>query len=395
MFALRLYTPQHLFISLSIRMRTIALIATMFMVCHALHAQQTKATRRVIEIQPEQTFNLTRVWHSRAYVSVDIPPNTVEWFIAFRAMPDTATPQSMNVFGQLTKLFDPSGASSVAVNSLLLPDGTARCDVMLTDLPNQRLFMAQSKYSYITNLSRINLTHGVIRVDGRQFNGNRQILLYNSSITTKINVTVSVSAVVQEQQVDYNTWAPASRDTLFNIYVAAFTKQKMDADAAKELASCVVERTCRQKTPADMMKLSQSERLQLSKAMFDSCVQTMQGGPRTEVQEMARNYGDLGWKAYERGEVDKCIEYSKKALAMDSTLGWVHANLGLCYLIRGDQSSATDCYVKAIASHRRDRLSMKRHLEAEVTDIDDAVKKHPTMQGYQDVRELLRSNITR
>ena len=48
--------------------------------------------------------------------------------------------------------------------------------------------------------------------------------------------------------------------------------------------------------------------------------------------ENAINYGNLGWKAFENGDISKCIEYSKKALALDNNLGYVKANLGLCFL---------------------------------------------------------------
>ncbi|MBS1912959.1 MAG: hypothetical protein JST22_13315 [Bacteroidetes bacterium] len=370
-------------------------VVLLFMAVHTLSAQETKTVHRVVEIQKEQTFNLT-ITHARSYVSVDIPPNTIQWFIAFTSAADSKGVNPINLFGQVSKLIDHTGITSLAVNTLMAPSGTARCDVMLTDIANRQKFMngPLGSYTYDGNASRKNITHGVIQMDAAH-KGNWQILLYNPSFTTAVNVTVEVTALVAAQEVDLNRWSQANKDSMFNRYYATLANGKMDAGAARDLAGCVVERICRQRTPADIDKMSRFERDQFARSMANSCAQQMQGGPRTEQQDKASSYGSLGWKAYENGDVDKCIELSKKALTFDSTLGAVKANLGLCYLIKGDSATATDYYVDAITSLRKDRLSMKQHLQAEISDIDEALKKHPDLKGYRDIRELLQSNLPR
>jgi tetratricopeptide (TPR) repeat protein len=374
---------------------TLLLIAAHVLSTHDVQAQEVKTVRKVVQIQKEQTFNLTKVWHSRAYLPIDIPSNTVEWYIAFTATPDNTSPNTIGLFSQLTRIVDPSGLTAAATTTLFAPRGTAPCNIMLTDLANRKIFMSKSDdYRYQSAVSRVNLTHGVIQVDGK-YKGPWQILLYNPNFTTALNVTVEVTAVIQEQVVDRNVWSQANKDTLFNAYYANYTKNGMDAKAARELTGCIVDRVCRTKTPAELGKLSKYEREQLHRSVIDSCVQMIQGGPRTEQQDKARDYGNMGWKAYERGEIDKCIEYSKKALGLDPHIGAVQANLGLCYLIKGDTATAMDYYVDAVASHRKDKLTMKRHIEAEIGDIDQALKQHPNLKGYQDARELLQSSLPR
>lgn len=49
---------------------------------------------------------------------------------------------------------------------------------------------------------------------------------------------------------------------------------------------------------------------------------------KSENQEKAELYGGLGWKQYENGEYQKCIDYCDKANEIYS-LGWVYANKGL------------------------------------------------------------------
>lgn len=116
--------------------------------------------------------------------------------------------------------------------------------------------------------------------------------------------------------------------------------------------------------------------------------------PNPEL-ERAHNFWNLGWAAYENGDVDKCIEWSKKALAIDKNLGGVCANIGLCYLIKGDQSTAVDYYMDALAAHRKSPKDAKSHLQTEIKDIDDAIQRYPTMTGYKEVRSLLEKEMKR
>ncbi len=100
-------------------------------------------------------------------------------------------------------------------------------------------------------------------------------------------------------------------------------------------------------------------------------------------------YGNLGWKAFERGDLDKCIELSQKALAFNSNLCFVKFNIALVHLIQ-QKDEALDEYVTAITSSAKD-LHPKSILEGAIQDIKDQKMKTPNLKNLQDIEGLLDS----
>ncbi len=113
--------------------------------------------------------------------------------------------------------------------------------------------------------------------------------------------------------------------------------------------------------------------------------------------ETAVNYGNLAWKAYEQGDINKCIDYSKKALTLDNTLGYVKANIGLCYLINADDVSATDYYIQALTDFKKivDKQVKRNYMLATIKDINDALKKKPEIKGAAEIKSLYQTEIMR
>jgi hypothetical protein len=108
---------------------------------------------------------------------------------------------------------------------------------------------------------------------------------------------------------------------------------------------------------------------------------------KSENQSEAQTYGSIGWKEYQNGDFDKCIEYSKKSLSMDSTLSWVQCNIALTYLVTG-KGDAMDSYVKAISMIEKS-TNPKNVFAVAINDIDDAVKKHGSFKDADIIRQLL------
>ena len=106
-------------------------------------------------------------------------------------------------------------------------------------------------------------------------------------------------------------------------------------------------------------------------------------------------FGNLGWKSYENGDLEKAIEYSKKALTFDNSLGFVKANLGLFSLIKGEESSAMDFYVDAITDINKNKLTAKKYLLAVLDDINQASKKYSNFRGYQAISDLINDELKR
>ncbi|MNY14535.1 hypothetical protein D3C86_1477150 [compost metagenome] len=89
--------------------------------------------------------------------------------------------------------------------------------------------------------------------------------------------------------------------------------------------------------------------------------------------------------------MEKAIEYSLKALELHPDLGFVHSNLGLFNLIKGNHDKANDFYIEAIMNFKDEKLSCKKYLKAAIEDIHVAEKKYEEMTGYEAIlKELQR-----
>lgn len=113
------------------------------------------------------------------------------------------------------------------------------------------------------------------------------------------------------------------------------------------------------------------------------------------AQQKSSLYGTMGWDAYKDGDIERCIDFSKKALALDNTLGWVKLNLGLCYLLKGEQETAANYYVDAIADIKRlpNTFAIQKHLQAGIDDIADALRKTASIKGSDYIQDLLRQEL--
>lgn len=112
---------------------------------------------------------------------------------------------------------------------------------------------------------------------------------------------------------------------------------------------------------------------------------------KTETETKAEMFGELGWKAYEKGEYDKCVELSKKAIELNPNLGWVHNNIGLVNLIKGDYISAIDSYSTAITLFKKSDNPSYWFNEA-IKDLKALIAKHGQLEGANDILEMLQNN---
>ncbi|MDG5490593.1 hypothetical protein [Psychroserpens sp. SPM9] len=104
-------------------------------------------------------------------------------------------------------------------------------------------------------------------------------------------------------------------------------------------------------------------------------------------QEKAELLGALGWKKFENGEYDKCIEYSDKSIS-EFELGWVKANKGLALIMLGRDSDAMDTYIEAITLIKK-QPNPDYIFDEVVKDIDNILRKNPNIVGAKDIREII------
>jgi tetratricopeptide (TPR) repeat protein len=100
----------------------------------------------------------------------------------------------------------------------------------------------------------------------------------------------------------------------------------------------------------------------------------------------------LGWKAFERGEYEKCLEYSNKALELDNSFSYIHFNIGLVYLIEGKSKDALDRYINAISINNKN-INPKSVLEGAIGDLNKYFEIFPDKKTASDIKELLEEDL--
>ena len=109
--------------------------------------------------------------------------------------------------------------------------------------------------------------------------------------------------------------------------------------------------------------------------------------PKSDTLKKAEIYGNMGWKKFELGQYEKCIEYSDKSMKL-CELGWVVGNKGLSLLLLNKEDAAIDVYVHAISLIKKQKKSLI-YLKALLKDIEDELKKNPNLPGGIEIKELI------
>lgn len=181
--------------------------------------------REVVPIHREQTFLLeggassTLYGRSRQLLKVSLPPGTISWYYAVTTQSKPNT--SMSVLGlasQLSKLVDPTGITSVALNALNSPQGQQACDVyVITAAQSKKYFEEKAdkglfnrkQFVYDTLTSRLGFKGGIVQ-DHRWKKGSFYLGIRNPSAFESLQVTVEVVAIVEKvapaKEIDSIKW---------------------------------------------------------------------------------------------------------------------------------------------------------------------------------------------
>lgn len=291
----------------------------------SVQAQAVKKERRAVQVVPQQTFFInggaraTFDGKSRALFNFTLPPNTVEWYYSFSTTKEEGSNAAIGLLAQMTKLYDPTGITAFATNSILTPSGSGVCDIYLMDKKNADIFNDKvenwrTQYFYKGSGSRENFKNGTVQVKDI-LSGNWYLGFKNPSATEGFAVTFEIVAIVEETK--------------------------------------TVEKTVN--------------------------------------ESKAEMFGNLGRKAYEKGEYDKCIELNKKAIELNPNLSEIHNTLGLAYLVKGDYISAIDSYSTSIALFKKSDNAKKMFADA-IKDLNALINKHGQLDGASDILEMLKTN---
>lgn len=108
---------------------------------------------------------------------------------------------------------------------------------------------------------------------------------------------------------------------------------------------------------------------------------------KTDNQEKAELYGNLGWAKFLKGDYEDCIKYCNKSNSIFK-LGWVQANKGLAKLMLGKDSEAIEIYIDAITLIKKQPKANYIFKEI-IKDINNAILIKPNLIGANDIKQLI------
>ncbi len=368
-------------------------------------AQLTQKQRKVVPLMPQQTFYLddgvkaTVGGRSRVTYKIDLPKNTIEWYyIVTTVEGETPDKISLNLVAQLSKLLDAAGITAITDAAIVAPAGSGVCNVYLMDSDNAEAFLQKAdnsggSFRYKSSGTRENFREGTVQIKDA-IAGTYYLGFKNLSASKGITIVFEAAAIVEELVENNTDWVNDTKQNLYNTFYQGLKGDKLSEEEAKEIANCLVEKITIEKTPGQYYAMSETEKENFLKERYSSCAAKYEDikGPD---YEKATNYANLGWKAFEKGNIDWCIEYSKKALELDSSLGHVKATLGLCYLIKNDESTATGYYMEALSDIRKLKLRSQRkeQLISVLQDLKNARTKYPALKGSEEVKALYEEEL--
>ena len=354
-------------------------------------SQEKKTTIKTVKLY-EEKYTLSTM-KSRTYIPITIPTNTKSWFISFTSIGKNETPSPLNLLAKVSKYVDPTyGIASGIATYLTAPDGTTKCNLLLTDKGNGDIFVnSVIAKNYNQYFSRENISSGVFNFDSNR-KGNFDFLIYNPSFTNTITVSVEIVAVVEETHTDLSVWSAEAKSNLYNNYYNLLIKEGREANISSDFSKCLVDKITANPMN-DFYSLSETQKNQIQQKAIQECQSQLFGGEKTSDQQKADTYGKLGWKSYENNDIEKCIEYSKKAILLDKNLGWAKANIGLCYLIKNESNLATEYYVEAITDINKNKNTSKYIFTEVLKDIENAKIKYPDLKNFEEIKAILEQEI--
>jgi hypothetical protein len=358
-------------------------------------AQVTKIVDKVVPVISEQEFYLnssTRInGKTRTYLKVELPENTISWCYVITTELNPGNQNSLELASKLTKVIDKTGLSETLVQNMFSSTGSSVIDVFILDNTNIISFVNKednwgNSFSYKLNGSRENFGGGLVTINASSLKSFYLGFRNTSAIDGKY-IRIEAAAIVKEEMVDYSKWSNEAKDAVHLSIDEALKEDSLAPDVTKSMATCITDDICRHYTPEYIASLSDYQTEDLIEKVFDKCAEKV-GGVHSEK---AISYGNLGWQAYENGAIDKCIEYSKKALQLDNNIATFYYNIGLCFLVKGNESSSIEYYIEAISITGKNKLKSIsiEELQGAIIDLENLIKSNKQVDKAKKIKDLL------
>ena len=170
------------------------------------------------------------------------------------------------------------------------------------------------------------------------------------------------------------------------------SKLKSSRSSINALKQCIIEQITENVSCSHYSK-KKTNRNEIIKTYYDQCAPKFYYySSKNEIN--ANDYGSVGWNYFLKGEYDKCIEFSNKALEFYPAV-FVIYNISLSYLMKGMDTDAMDNYIKAIQIMRNSEepiSSKRRNLREAINDIFRE-KEKKEIKGSDDAISLLSKEL--
>lgn len=110
---------------------------------------------------------------------------------------------------------------------------------------------------------------------------------------------------------------------------------------------------------------------------------------KTENQQKAELYGNLGMSHYNNREYEKCIEYCDRSI-LEYEIGHVFVNKGLALLMLGKESEATELFIEAITVIKKEPNS-NQTIEWVIKTLDNIIRFNWNLKSARNIRQLYQS----
>ncbi len=185
-----------------------------------------------------------------------------------------------------------------------------------------------------------------------------------------------------------NGWDIELKNNLYKDYYDNFIKSGLTKEEATKVTDCILARL-QQKTRTEINNMPDYLKKEFFNTATSDCINELK--TQVDNEDKAKDYGSLGWKAYEKKDFENCLKYSKQAIELDNSLIWVHFNIALVYLVTG-KPEATDKYINTIQMSKYNTKN-QFYLKSALKDIEDYEKKYGVLKNASDIKYLLKSKI--
>jgi hypothetical protein len=269
---------------------------------------------------------------SREYIKIDLPPNTTEWYYSFSTSPGISGTKNINLFAQVASTF---ATKTSMIGNIMSATGITKEVAKAVQIPEG------SNSADIYLCDRANIDKFLAKEDQSFFGSSFSYTMEGTVQNTK-------QALVQINDIISGT-----------VYLGLKNPSAMDGmNVSIEVVAIV-------KTETKVEK--------------------------SENQQKAELFGNLGWKQFQNGNYEKCIEYSAKSKNYQE-LGWVMANVGLSQLMLNKEIDAMETYVNAITLIKKQNNS-KYFLTEAAKDLETILLNNPKINGASEIKQIIESEI--